>query len=85
MAHSRDNKKDPKVDRNSNQQIIRDGFISIGGDMLGNLFQEFLAKKLTSKGTSFKTKTPQASPAASSPAQTHKRSPTNVAHYTPLP
>ena len=49
MAHSRDNKKDLKVDRNSNQQIIRDGFISIGGDMLGNLFQEFLAKKLTLK------------------------------------
>ena len=39
----------PKVDRNSNQQIISDGFISIGGDMLGNLFQEFLAKKLTLK------------------------------------
>ena len=39
----------PKADRNTNAEIIRGGFISIGADMLGNLFQEFLAKKLTLK------------------------------------
>jgi hypothetical protein len=39
----------PPADRDSNSTILRNGAIGIGGDMAGNLFQEFVLKKLTRK------------------------------------
>ena len=37
----------PASDRNSNAVIVENGFIGIAGGAAGNLFQEFLIKKLT--------------------------------------
>ena len=39
----------PKADRNTNGQILQDSAIGIGAEALANLFQEFIAKKITKR------------------------------------
>jgi carboxypeptidase family protein len=39
----------PRADRNTNAQILQGGAISLGASAASNLFQEFLARKLTLK------------------------------------
>src|SRR5260370_23776698 len=39
----------PAANRDSAGVVVQNAFISIGGDAIGNLFQEFLARRLTRK------------------------------------